>query len=596
MTTMNKMSLVPLVSLIMTVSFVFGQETTGGEETFLGIGSGSRKIARVQKAQILPHNVDSTMKMEEIKYYLEPKQLEVSYQIENISPARLKIKEPLDELQNGYVKAGAGMYLTPFLEVNYASNRSKYESWGVKGNVQSSFADIKEMGNTRYSDISAGGFFQKFFLDNDLWAEVNYERNNYQFYGLNYQNPLMESFEEADSLFAQNYDFFDVHVQYNSRNTGRDTNKLRYRTWLDYHHLNSNYGLKENYALIGAHSGWVILDEEFLGTFEMDINNLAQPTLSLDSDNLIQVGSIATSTTAIVRANPHIYSRKKNLIAKVGISLQAEINNRVKPYFFPDIEVSYSLFKNVFIPYGGLKGNVQRNTFNDFRSQNPFVSEDAIISNTIQRYNLFAGIRGSLSSKFTFNVSSSMEKLDGFNLFVPDTISSYENKFQLDYQKVNRTTFLGELTYQESEKLKIAAKGEYFIYNLTELEGPNDYAWQRPDLKFSLSSILDLSDKIIIRGDVYLIGTRNVYSYMEPYANKNIVLDESGEVEFTEDNGRYIYKLKPFIDMNLSAEYRYSKKISAFIQLNNFTAKKYQYWSNFPSQSINVFGGVTLSF
>ena len=141
----------------------FGQESSGGEETFLGIGSGSRKIARVQKAQILPHHVDSTMKMEEIKYYLEPKQLEVSYQIENISPARLKIKEPLDELQNGYVKAGAGMYLTPFLEVNYASNRSKYESWGVKADVQSSFADIKEMGNTRYSDISAGGFFKNSF-------------------------------------------------------------------------------------------------------------------------------------------------------------------------------------------------------------------------------------------------------------------------------------------------------------------------------------------------------------------------------------------------------------------------------------------------
>ena len=39
---------------------------------------------------------------------------------------------------------------------------------------------------------------------------------------------------------------------------------------------------------------------------------------------------------------------------------------------------------------------------------------------------------------------------------------------------------------------------------------------------------------------------------MEPQANKNIVLDDNGNAEFVLDNGRYIYKLKPFIDMNLS--------------------------------------------
>ena len=59
---------------------------------------------------------------------------------------------------------------------------------------------------------------------------------------------------------------------------------------------------------------------------------------------------------------------------------------------------------------------------------------------------------------------------------------------------------------------------------------------------------------------------------------------------------RYAFKLKPFVDMNLSAEYRYNDEVSAFIRFNNFTAKKYQFWTNTPVQSINIFGGVTLSF
>ena len=584
---------------VLTLSSV-GQSSKTNDETFLGIGSGSRKIIRSLKNPISPLHVDSTMEMEEIKYYLEPKQIEVSYDIESIRPARLKIVEPLEKLYAGYLKAGAGSYVTPFLELNYASKRSKDNSWGIKGKTQSSFADIKNMGNTRYTDASLGGYFQKFFLDNDLWADFDYEKNKYQFYGLNYYDSAsFEPFKEDDSSFHQNYDLFDLHVKFNSKNTGRDTNKLRYKTWLDFHHLNSKYQLNENHFLVGAHSGWVIMDEEFLGTFELDINNLSQPSsIELDTNsNEINVPNDPVSkTSAIIRFNPHIYTRKKNLIAKVGISLQAGINdsaNNSNFKFFPDIEISYSLFNNVFIPYGGLKGNIQRNTFNDIRTENPFISEDSDVFNTIQRVNLFGGIRGSLSSKFTFNVSTSFEKLDNFYFFSPDTISSYENKFQLTYDKVDRTTFMGELTYQEEEKLKITAKAEYFIYAPVS----EDFAWQRPDFKFTLGSVLDLSDKIIVRADVFFIGARNVYSFMEPSnSNNNIVLNQNKDIEFEEINDRYIYKLKPFIDMNLGAEYRYNKKVSAFIQFNNFTAKKYQFWTNFPVQSINIMGGVTLSF
>ena len=104
---------------------------------------------------------------------------------------------------------------------------------------------------------------------------------------------------------------------------------------------------------------------------------------------------------------------------------------------------------------------------------------------------------------------------------------------------------------------------------------------------------MDLSDKIIVKGDVFFIGARNVYSFNEPTENNNI---SSEEPSFDIANERFVYKLKPFIDMNISAEYRYNKKVSAFIQFNNFTAKKYQFWTNYPVQSINIMGGVTISF
>ena len=585
------------VFLISTLLFfpLYGQENNKTEEIFLGIGSGNRKISKIQKSSISPNHTDSITIIDEVKYYLEPKQYQVSYDIENIKPARLKITANGDKLYRGYLKAGAGAYLSPLLEFNYASKRSRDESWGFKGGTNGSFANINGLGNTKYSDLSLGGYYQKFFMDYDLWSEFDYERNNYQFYGLDYEDSQMydfygidvndslmkESFREADSLFKQNYDLFDLHIKLNSLNIGRDTNKLRIKSWIDFHHLNSNYDLSENHFLIGAHSGWLILDEEFLGTFELDINNVNAPeTLTINADNIIQSSNQKNRTSGIIRLNPHIYSRKNNLIVKAGLSVQANINDNTKFHIFPDLELSYSLFNNVFIPYGGWVGNVQRNTFNDIRLENPFISEDANLQNTVQKSNLFAGVRGSLSSKFTFNLSASFQKFDSMYFFTPDNISSYGNKFQMTYDNLSQTSFMGEITYQDSEKLKVSAKGEYFIYDPSnEL-----YAWQKPEFLITLSGLLDLSNKIIVKSDIYLVGQRKVFSHYEPLRDYEL------------EDGKYVSSLKPLIDMNLSAEYRYNKKVSGFIQFNNFIGKKYQYWSNFPVQSINILGGVTFSF
>ena len=586
-----------LVFFIATLLFFqsYGQENNKTEEIFLGIGSGNRKISKIQKSSINPNHTDSITIVDEVKYYLEPKQHQVSYNIENIKPARLKITASGDKLYRGYLKAGAGAYLSPLLDFNYASKRSRDESWGFKGGTNASFANIKGMGNTKYSDLSIGGYYQKFFMDYDLWSELDYERNNYQFYGLDYQDSQMydfygidnndslmkESFQEADSLFKQNYDLFDLHIKLNSLNIGRDSNKLRVKSWIDFHHLNSNYDLSENHFLIGAHSGWLILDEEFLGTFELDINSVNAPeTLIINENNIIQSSNLRNRSSGIIRLNPHIYSRKNNLIVKAGLSIQANINDKAKFHIFPDLELSYSLFNNVFIPYGGWVGNVQRNTFNDIRLENPFISEDANLQNTIQKSNLFAGVRGSLSSKFTFNLSASFQKFDSMYFFTPDNISSYGNKFQMTFDNLSQTSFMGEITYQDSEKLKVSAKGEYFIYDpLNEL-----FAWQKPEFLITLSALLDLSDKIIVKSDIYLVGKRTVFSHHEP------------QIFSSFEDGKYVNNLNPLIDMNLSAEYRYNKKVSGFIQFNNFIGRKYQYWSNFPVQSINILGGVTFSF
>jgi len=46
----------------------------------------------------------------------------------------------------------------------------------------------------------------------------------------------------------------------------------------------------------------------------------------------------------------------------------------------------------------------------------------------------------------------------------------------------------------------------------------------------------------------------------------------------------------------LGAEYRYTKKLSAFIQFNNIASSPYNKWEDYPTQRFGILGGLTYSF
>jgi len=164
-------------------------------------------------------------------------------------------------------------------------------------------------------------------------------------------------------------------------------------------------------------------------------------------------------------------------------------------------------------------------------------------------------------------------------IFGMDSTYSYGNKFTVLYDTLSRTTISGQLAYQKLEKIKAYGKVEYFAYG----SGRKEFAWHKPDFKLTLSGTYDLADKILVRANVFVIGNRKTYSYSAMEG-----------VEATND--KYIYSLKPFVDANLGFEYRYNKKLSAYINFNNFAGKKYNKWTAYPVQGFNLLGGVTLAF
>ena len=60
--------------------------------------------------------------------------------------------------------------------------------------------------------------------------------------------------------------------------------------------------------------------------------------------------------------------------------------------------------------------------------------------------------------------------------------------------------------------------------------------------------------------------------------------------------GVYGTKLPSYIDANLGLEYRYNRKIAAFVQLNNIANQRYQMFKDYEVQGFNVMAGFSYSF
>ena len=93
----------------------------------------------------------------------------------------------------------------------------------------------------------------------------------------------------------------------------------------------------------------------------------------------------------------------------------------------------------------------------------------------------------------------------------------------------------------------------------------------------------NLYDKFLIRADLTLESGRMAK-----------VVGPGNGVIF--ENNQYFMPLGFIADGNLGVEYRYSKRVSAFLQINNLASQRYSRWLNYPVMPIQVMAGITARF
>lgn len=525
-------------------------------------------VADAYKINDMPTVKDSIPPVPKMTYVISSKKIPTPYTIEPINAAKM-VGEPLQKLYNGLIKIGAGNYNTPYTEIFYNNGRSKKYSLGSRFRHFSSKANLEGYGFGGNSENEMELIGKKFMRKHTLAGTIFHDRDVVHYYGYD-----TSSITITDTRYIkQRYAYTGSHVSLQSHYT--DTSILNYFLKLKYYHLSDLYKTAENNVYASA---------DFSGYYEKQLVHIP---FTIDYYN--NPSATDTANSAIASLSPYISSKgdKWNLKLGIGIIIEANPNDKSRFLFIPSIDFNYNVIENIIIPYAGVTGALKRNSLKTLTDENPFLIPNPLLKNTHEQWKIYGGLRGSLSKTVFYNTFTSYSKVNNMYFFINKNYDIAKHGFDLIYNDASVWNIHGELGFQQTEKIKLFAKGDYNHYYLDgdiELHNADtnhvDAPWYRPSLQLSFSANYNLKDKIVVTSDLFFIGER--------LAREKIT--GSGLVSYVNR------KLKPIFDANFGIEYRYSKKLSAFLHLNNLGFKRYYLWNNYPSYKFNFLVGVTAAF
>ncbi|MAW94137.1 MULTISPECIES: TonB-dependent receptor [unclassified Leeuwenhoekiella] len=498
------------------------------------------------------------------------------------------------KLYDNYVRLGFGTYTTALAEFysNWEINRDS--NFGVYLNHNSSQGDID------------GVVLDDFFYDTDL--NLNYTSNtrdytlntdldlghkSYNWYGVADDVKAMPTMLD---LINPTHNYFQAGLS----GTIEFNDGFFEKAYARAGYFGDNYQSSEIRAIVAPEFMLPIADHKLSldlkldyvnGSFERNYQNSA----GIEYSHLI------------VSANPSVQVLRDDLTLDLGITAAAHFNpnaTETNLNIYPSVCASYRVVDEYFIAYGGLEGGLMQNSYQQLATENPFVSptletydttndpnfEPRTIVPTDQKYDLYAGIKGKLSSAMSYNLRASYlsqndrllyknnPRFDDNNGNLGRDNYQFGNSFGIVIDDLRTLSLFGELNFDVNSNLKMRVNGEVFTYE-TETEAE---AWNLPDFKASFFADYQIDENWFAGLTLFYVGERkdevNVTGPFNKVGNPQLVTLDS------------------FFDANAHAGYRLNDQLSFFVRVNNALGNNYQRWVNYPVQGIQGMAGATYRF
>lgn len=527
-------------------------------------------LADADKIDLKPATYDTIIPIGPVKYTELELKGDVPTTVDSITAARLNIINPIEKLYQGYIKGGFGLFTTPLMEFYYDQGRSRENNYGIHVKHLSSNGGINDVGESKYSDNKVDLFYNHILDHHKLGGAVLYDRRRVSYYGF---NPVI-----SDSLLNINPDlsiggkrlYNDIGFRGSIQSTFEDSSKISHNAGIEAHFFSSNSESTETSFNFDLGVRTTKDKETYSGDLLVDWIGYTGAALGqIQEENL---GGV------IIGVKPLVSTRGKNYEVQVGAGIYVDGTRSTTFHFYPRAYAHYQLFEDILIPYVGIDGERQRNSFRSLSRENPWITQAPNLVNTSKKLDVHGGLRGSVSSNIGFDIRVSSQSYADKALFVAENLYSTGEQFQVVYDDINMVDVSGELYVNSGNGLTMAGRIDIFTYNTTE----QAEAWNMPPYALSARVGYDYMDKLLLKAEARIMGKRPALTIDAP------VLTNAAGLEQVDMPG--------FLDLYIGAEYRYTNRFSVWFNVSNLSASKYERWSSYPIQRGLVMGGASYSF
>jgi hypothetical protein len=550
------------VLLIFISCFSFAQEPDLGVQEIQVTESFIPSVPLANKIMDLPQNQDTFKVETKVEYFLNSKQYLTSYNVDTISPAKIK-GEPLSKLYSTYLKLGLGNNALPNADFFYNSTRNKSFNYGIRlgfwqsyMNAKSEFLNDRVAADARQTNFNL--FAKKVFDFGSLKTSFSREGNNLLAYG----TPSIVDEELLNQYWG--YSNFDISLESNKKQ------RFNYFAKLFVSDVNeqteSSIGLRSQ-----IESSYNNIDYSVALNIDYDFNNLNDKVAFYE-------GKTREVITSVV---PAINKQFENIEGVYGINY-VMINNPDSSIsssaVYPNVRLDYTFVNDIVTTYLGVDGGLEPNSYWNLSKDNPFVlnaldngNKSLEMNNSDVKYNAFVGLESKLSSKLFFSSKLSYSKVDYIPFYELDLSSTFQNKFKVIYDNGTHLNLFSMIDYKISSSKGVSLSLNYQSFDLDTLSSYN----YKPTFKVNLKGYYNIANAIIASAEVFAEMDRSV-----SLNGDNIVQSQ---------------ELGDIVDVNLSLEYKINNVFSSYLLANNLVGG-YQIWQNYSALSPQIQIGVTYRY
>lgn len=530
-----------------------------------------------KKRSFLPDMNDTSKVRPEFRYEVKTTPFLPEYTISPIKAAAL-LPDPLPKLYKSYINIGMGNYLTPLAEISITNERSKKGTIGFYGRHFSTngYVGLENGRNSfaGYMDNDLSLFGRKFFRKSTLEGSIDYKGKTSHAYGY---DPSILDYSPSKK---------DIRIPYNNigasaslSSSTLDSAEFSYDFRFSYNYFSSAKNMSQ-----GKTSIYGTMAKSYEGFY---VGSDLKIDLYHFSDFLNTSPEYVASISPFLKKSSNQWSFKAGL----QLLLEKDMTAFTSLHVYPDVNLNITIVPSYINFFAGLSGKLEKNEPLKVISENPFLMHDGSLyklPSTSHDLIIFTGLKGNSGLEGNYEISASYSLISNMlfysNILRTDTVftpyrGNYFSAFADDLELLN---VHGEMGGKINDKFSFNTVANINRYSLSKYKS----AWNKPgwDVKFGLK--YNLRDKIIAGTEITLEGKRKLV-----VNGGSLLLIPSQVLPYSPST----FEMPTHFNLNLSAEYRYSKILSFWTKLNNIANSRYYEWAYYPSQRFLFMLGFTYS-